>query len=138
MNSVWSDAAAMGWVALGGGVGSAARFAADLAISSRWRGRFPWGVFMVNISGAMLLGLVMGLLSSGPDLSLATILIGTGLLGGYTTFSTASVDAVRLARDGHRVMTLMYAVGTMLGTIVAALAGLWLGEMVPAGTVGGG
>lgn len=138
MNALWSNAAEMGWVALGGGVGSAARYAVERAISLKWRGRFPWGVFMVNLSGAMLLGLFMGLVSAGSDHSLATILIGTGLLGGYTTFSTASIDAVRLARDGHRLMTLTYAVGTMLGTIVAALAGLWLGEMVSAGTLGGG
>lgn len=138
MNALWSNAAEMGWVALGGGVGSAARYAVERVISLKWRGRFPWGVFMVNLSGAMLLGLFMGLVSAGSDHSLATILIGTGLLGGYTTFSTASIDAVRLARDGHRLMTLTYAVGTMLGTIVAALAGLWLGEMVSAGTLGGG
>lgn len=127
MNWVWADAAAIGWIALGGGIGSAVRYAVDLAVTSRWRGGFPWGIFLVNVSGSLLLGLVMGLLSAGSSPSLATVLVGTGLLSGYTTFSTASVDAVRLAREGHRLIALVYAVGTMLATIAAALAGLWLG-----------
>lgn len=137
MNTWWDDAAAIGWIAVGGGVGAAARYAVDQAVSSRWRTSFPMGIFLVNVSGALLLGLFVGLISSGvsgPDLSIETTLITTGLLGGYTTFSTASVDAVRLARDGRRVMALIYAVGTMLAAVAAALAGLALGALWAGGS----
>lgn len=115
--------ALIGWAALGGGVGAALRFAVDVAITSRWRRPFPLATFLVNLSGSLALGLLVGAVS-GPT---ALALVGTGVLGGYTTFSTASYDAIRLARAGHRGMALSYAAGTMLLTVVAAAVGLWLG-----------
>ena len=127
---VWSDAVLAGWVALGGGLGSALRYAVDLAVSSRWRRTFPLATFLINLSGSLALGLLVGwwyAAGAGPDDPLLVALVGTGLLGGYTTFSTASLDAVRLARDGRLGMSLAYGVGTMLATVAAAAAGLWLG-----------
>ena len=94
-------------------------------MSSRWRRTFPLGTFLVNLTGSLVLGLLVGL-ASGPT---TMALVGTGVLGGYTTFSTASVDTVRLARSGHRGTALAYGGGTMLATIAAALAGLWLGSV---------
>lgn len=91
------------------------------------------GIFLVNISGSLLLGLVVGLLSV-RGFPPGAALISTGFLGGFTTFSTASVDTVRLARDGRRLMALTYAVGTMALTVIAALAGLALGELWAAGS----
>src|SRR5699024_3827894 len=122
VNQVGGDAVAIGWVSLGGGVGAALRHAVDRAVSTRrqtraalgggagvalrdavdagvstrGRTRFPLGTFLVNLSGSLLLGLVLGLVAGGR--SLAVTLVTTGLLAGYTTFSTASVDAVRLLR----------------------------------------
>lgn len=130
---LWTDAAAIGAIALGGGGGAAARYAVDTAISSRWKCPFPLGIFLVNISGSLLLGLVVGLLAA-QGFPPGAALISTGVLGGYTTFSTASVDAVRLARDGRRLMALTYAVGTMALTVIAALAGLALGGLWAAGS----
>ncbi|HMT51248.1 CrcB family protein [Dietzia sp. UBA5065] len=118
-------AALIGWAAVGGGLGAAARYAVDTAVSSRWRRTFPLGTFLVNLTGSLVLGLLVGL-ASGPT---TMALVGTGVLGGYTTFSTASVDTVRLARSGHRGTALAYGGGTMLATIAAALAGLWLGSV---------
>ncbi|MFN3601868.1 MAG: fluoride efflux transporter FluC [Dietzia sp.] len=129
------SAALIGWAALGGAGGSALRYAVDVAVTRRWRGAFPMATFLINVSGSLLLGLLLGLLavnstvghSSAAGPGIAATLVGTGVLGGYTTFSTASYDAVRLAREGRRVMALAYAVGTMLAAVVAALVGLWLG-----------
>ncbi|MDO8392940.1 MAG: CrcB family protein [Dietzia sp.] len=129
------SAAVIGWAALGGAVGSALRYAVDVAVTRRWRGAFPLATFLINVSGSLLLGLVLGLLavnstvghSSAAGPGVTATLVGTGVLGGYTTFSTASFDAVRLARDGHRLMAVTYAVGTMLVAVAAALLGLWLG-----------
>lgn len=126
MNQVWEDAVTIGWVSLGGGVGAALRYAVDRAVSTRWRTRFPLGTFLVNLSGSLLLGLVLGLVAGGG--SLAVTLVTTGLLAGYTTFSTASVDAVRLLRESRYVMALTYGLGTLLMTVLAALVGLWIGS----------
>lgn len=124
----WADAALAGWVALGGGVGAALRYAVDVAVSSRWRRTFPLATFLINVSGSLALGLLMGWLGAGggPGVSLPVMMIGTGVLGGYTTFSTASYDTLRLAREGRVGMALAYAMGTMLTTVAAAGVGLWL------------
>ena len=103
----------------------------DVAVSSRWRRPFPLATFLINVSGSLALGLLVGWFYAGaakPGWSLAVSVIGTGLLGGYTTFSTASYDTLRLGREGRVVMALAYAVGTMVVTIAAAASGLWLGE----------
>ena len=125
----WADAALAGWVALGGGAGAALRYALDVAVSSRWRRTFPLATFLINVSGSLALGLLMGWLGAGgagPGVSLPVMMIGTGLLGGYTTFSTASYDTLRLAREGRVGVALAYAVGTMFTTVAAAGSGLWL------------
>lgn len=126
----WDDAVLAGWLALGGGAGAALRYVLDVAVSSRWRRPFPLATFLINVSGSLALGLLVGWFyagSAGPGWSLAVSVIGTGLLGGYTTFSTASYDTLRLGREGRVGMALAYAVGTMVVTIIAAALGLWLG-----------
>lgn len=122
----------IGLTALGGGAGAALRYAVDEVVTARWQRagnrHFPLGTFMVNVTGSLALGLLVGMLSgvtAGSEYVLAVF--GTGLLGGYTTFSTASLDAVRLVRSGHGLTALGYAVGTMLATVLAAVSGLWLG-----------
>lgn len=127
----WDDAVLAGWLALGGGAGAALRYVLDVAVSSRWRRPFPLATFLINVSGSLALGVLVGWFYAGdakPGWSLAVSVIGTGLLGGYTTFSTASYDTLRLGREGRVVMALAYAVGTMAATIAAAASGLWLGE----------
>lgn len=124
----------IGLAALGGGVGAALRYAVDEAVTARWRRDhprdFPLGIFLVNVTGSLALGVLVGLLTglAGSLAPFETGLLGTGLLGGYTTFSTASLDAVRLARSGRGRTALVYAVGTMVATILAAVSGLWLGD----------
>lgn len=120
-----SPAVLIGLAALGGGLGAAARYAVDEWVTARWRRDFPLGIFLVNVTGSVLLGLASGFVGSTGWLAL----VGTGVLGGYTTFSTASVDAVRLVRAGRGGTALTYAVGTMLATVGAALLGLWLGGL---------
>ena len=127
----WDDAVLAGWLALGGGAGAALRYVLDVAVSSRWRRPFPLATFLINVSGSLALGLLVGWFYAGaakPGWSLAVSVIGAGLLGGYTTFSTASYDTLRLGREGRVVMALAYAAGTMAATIAAAASGLWLGE----------
>lgn len=108
--------------ALAGGLGAVLRYLADLGVARFAGRRFPWGILLVNISGSFALGFVTTAL---PD---AAFLIGAGLLGGYTTFSTAMLDTVALWRDGERRASAFNALGMLLLGLVAAGFGLALGS----------
>ncbi|MEN0023095.1 MAG: CrcB family protein [Microbacterium sp.] len=110
--------------ALAGGAGAVLRYVLDLAVGSIAGRRFPWGILVVNLTGSFALGVVTTAL---PD---AAFLVGAGLLGGYTTFSTAMLDAVALWRDGERAASLFDAVGMLVLGLAAAAAGLLLGSQL--------
>lgn len=111
-------------VGLLGGLGACARFALDGAVARRLGGAFPFGTLAVNISGALLLGLLVGLALSGDSYRLA----GVGLLGAFTTFSTWAFESHRLAEDGEaRLGALNFAVSIVLG-----VASVWLGRRIGA------
>jgi CrcB protein len=108
------------WLGVGllGGVGALARFALDATISQRLGARWPWGTLAVNASGALLLGLLVGLSLSGDGLRLA----GGAALGSYTTFSTWMLETQRLAEDGRALSGwLNLLVSLTLGLGAAAL-----------------
>ncbi|WP_270367216.1 fluoride efflux transporter FluC [Microbacterium algeriense] len=110
--------------ALAGGVGAVLRYLVDLGIARLAGRRFPWGILLVNLSGSFALGLVTAALPG------AAVLLGAGLLGGYTTFSTAMLDAVALWRDGERPAAAFDAVGMLLLGLLAAGLGLVLGSVL--------
>lgn len=103
-----------------GGLGAATRYLVDLGIARATGTRFPWGVMIINVSGSLLLGLVVGMLPG------AAFVVGTGFLGGYTTFSTAMIDTVALWRDGERRASVLYSGGMLLAGFAAAAVGLAL------------
>ena len=108
--------------ALAGGAGAVLRYLVDLGVARVAGRRFPWGILLVNLSGSFALGVVTTAL---PE---AAFLVGAGLLGGYTTFSTAMLDAVALWRDGERRASAFDAVGMLLLGLLAAGLGLALGS----------
>ncbi|WP_199399107.1 fluoride efflux transporter FluC [Zhihengliuella sp. ISTPL4] len=108
--------------ALAGGVGAVLRYLVDLGVARLAGWRFPWGILVVNLTGSFALGLVTTAL---PE---AAFVLGAGLLGGYTTFSTAMLDAVALWRDGERGVAMFDAVGMLVLGLVAAGLGLALGS----------
>ncbi|WP_439591302.1 fluoride efflux transporter FluC [Microbacterium sp.] len=110
-------------VALAGGVGAGLRYLVDVRTSLAVGARFPWGILVVNISGSFALGVVAG---SAPGTPLAWI-VGVGLLGGYTTFSSVAVTTVVLAEEPQPRAAVANAVGTLVATIAAAGLGLLLG-----------
>ncbi|QNA91646.1 MULTISPECIES: CrcB family protein [unclassified Microbacterium] len=110
--------------ALAGGIGAALRYVVDRGMARLAGRRFPWGTLVVNVSGSFVLGLVTTAL---PD---AVVLLGAGLLGGYTTFSTAMLDTVALWRDGERPASAFNALGMLLSGLVAAGLGLALGAVL--------
>lgn len=110
--------------ALAGGIGAALRHLVDAGLSQLLGTRFPWGIVLVNVTGSFALGLVVTAL---PD---ASFIVGAGLLGGYTTFSTAMLDAFGLWRDGERSAAIAHALGTFAASVLAALGGLALGTLL--------
>ena len=110
------------WLALAafGALGALARFELDRAVSGRVRGSFPLGILVVNVSGAFALGLLFGL---APG-SAALVLLGTGFLGAYTTFSTWMVDSERLAAERRLKLGVLNVLGSMAAGLIAAGMGL--------------
>ena len=112
------------WVALAGGVGATLRFLVDGAVTARVGPRRPWGTFVVNVTGSFALGAVTGVASAwGPAWA---AVVGAGLLGGYTTFSTATWEAVRLLRAHQWTPALRHSLGMLAACLLAAWAGLAL------------
>lgn len=109
-----------------GGLGAACRFAVDSAIRSRVAGRFPWATVVINVTGSLALGVLVGLvLHRGAPTALAAV-AGTGFCGGYTTFSTATFETVRLVQARAFLAAALNAVGTVGLTLAAAATGLAL------------
>ena len=111
-------------VFIGGGLGSALRHAVNM-LSARTLGvGFPWGTFVINITGSTVMGLIAGYLALRGDAAQPfRLFLMTGILGGYTTFSAFSLDAGLLYERGETALALAY-VG---GSVVLAIAGLFAG-----------
>jgi fluoride exporter len=104
-----------------GGAGAIARFLLDGAVAERAGGHFPWGTLAVNASGAFVLGVVAGALDGD-----AYRLVGTGLLGAYTTFSTWMLETHRLGEDGRLPLGLInFALSLAVG-----IAAVWAGRQL--------
>lgn len=111
-------------VVLLGGVGAVLRFIVDRTVSSRLGGPFPFGTFVVNLSGAMVLGFVGGM-ALPPHVAL---LAGTALIGSYTTFSTWMLETQRLTEERQ----LRSAVVNIVASVTLGLAAAWLGQQLGA------
>lgn len=125
-------------VAVAGGLGAALRHLADTAATRRWGAGQVRGILVVNLAGALVAGLAVGALPS-EDAGLRVA--GLGLLGGFTTFSTAMLHTLRLAavpvvpaatdvRAPLGTRALAHAVGTAVGSVLAAALGLALGGLL--------
>jgi CrcB protein len=110
-------------VALLGGAGAVGRYLLDGAVAARVGRAYPWGTLAVNLSGAFVLGLLTGAALSGDGLRL----LGTGLLGAYTTFSTWALETHRQAEDGRSRGALLNVGASLVLGLAAAWAGRRLG-----------
>jgi CrcB protein len=118
----WLFAAA----AVAGGVGAGLRYLVDVLVVGTRPGRFPLGIVVVNVTGSFVLGLVTGAGTSIIGAEIAWI-VGVGLLGGYTTFSTVSVESVLMMQSGEARRGWLNVVGTLVLGVAAAAAGVALG-----------
>jgi CrcB protein len=116
-------------VSLAGGIGAATRLGVDGFVRSRVKTVYPLGTMVINVSGSLLLGVVTGLALTHSLPVEWRLVVGTGFLGGYTTFSTASFETVRLAQQGRFGAALVNGLGMFVAAVAAAGLGLWLGSL---------
>jgi CrcB protein len=114
-------------VLLGGGLGAALRYVVEQALGRE--AAWPRGTFAVNVTGCLALGLLLGLAPSND----VTTVLGTGVIGAYTTFSAYAVEVVKVDAERARASAVAYALGSVgLGVLAAALGlglGRWLGHL---------
>lgn len=114
-------------VVVAGGLGAGLRYVVDVLVMRGRTDAFPLGILIVNVSGSFVLGLVSGLASSFAGDWVQVV--GVGLLGGYTTFSTVSVETVLLAQRGRRPWAWMNLGATLVISVAAAAVGLAIGRL---------
>lgn len=114
----------LGVIALGGGLGALARYGLATALPAP-PGQFPWATFAANVSGCLLIGVLMVLVTDvWAAHRLVRPFLGVGFLGGFTTFSTYAVEIHGLLRPGSVGVAFLYLAGTLAGAMVAVLAGV--------------
>lgn len=120
----------------GGALGTALREGLGLVI--RTTDGWPVGIFLINLGGSFVLGALLEALSrGGPDggrRRALRLFVGTGMLGGFTTYSALSVDAVTLATTGHAAQALAYVAASLVGGLLAAAAGIALAARLSGGS----
>ncbi|MEH0638954.1 fluoride efflux transporter CrcB [Streptomyces bottropensis] len=118
----------MNWVLVivGGMIGAPLRYLTDRAVQARHATAFPWGTFAVNVIGSLVLGTLTGAVAAGAADSHLRLLLGTGLCGALTTYSTFSYETLRLAQDGARPL----AVANVVASVTAGLGAVFVGLAV--------
>jgi fluoride exporter len=119
------------WIAIGSALGGTARFALSGLVANAFGETFPWGTLIINVTGSFAIGFFNTL--TGPDgrwfvSSQGRLFFMTGICGGYTTFSSFSLQTLNLAREGEWLS----AGGNIAGSVVLCLLGVWLGHLAAA------
>ena len=112
------------WIGLlaGGAVGAPSRYLLDGYVYSRTGGEYPWGTFIINAAGSLVLGVLTGLALDHGLNPTAELILGTGFCGAFTTFSTFTFDTVRLAEQGASNAALRnVAANVIVGTVLAGI-----------------
>jgi CrcB protein len=111
-------------IALGGSVGAIARYAVGSYVGNRMGTRFPYGTFLINMSGSFVIGMVMTILAARTHLSRNwAFLVPIGFIGAYTTFSSFELETLRLVQDGQATSALL----NVLLSVVVGFVMVWMG-----------
>jgi CrcB protein len=124
------------WVALGSALGGMARYGVSGAVARRIGETFPWGILVVNISGCFVIGVFAAVIAPGGALAGSLTvrqLVLIGLCGGYTTFSSFSLQTLALARDGEWGRALGNIAASVALCLLAVWAGFAAGTFIPGG-----
>jgi CrcB protein len=117
-------------VVLGAMLGAPLRYLTDRAVQSRHDSVFPWGTFVVNVTGCLVLGLLAGAAAAGAADAHLQLLLGTGLCGALTTYSTFSYETLRLTETGAGLYAVANVVASVVAGLGAAFAGVSLAQAV--------
>lgn len=116
--------------AVGGAIGSVARYLVAIGSGKVFGINFPWGILIINVTGSFLIGVFVGLFATKWDLPQSLrIFLTVGICGGYTTFSTFSLDSYYLMERGQFPAALVYMVGSVVLSICALVGGLYLARV---------
>ena len=119
-------------VGIGGFLGANARYVVGGWITRQWETQFPWGTFVINITGSFLLGILLAVLNARPTASAHyRLFFAVGFLGAYTTFSTWMLESWRLVEDGAWQLAAVNLAGSVGLGLVAVVAGLAVGRALP-------
>ena len=119
-------------VAVGGALGSVTRYLVGIGSGKLFGTSFPWGTLIINVTGSFLIGAFVGLFATRWDLpQAARIFLTVGICGGYTTFSTFSLDAWYLIERGQNVASLAYMLLSVVLSVMALIGALQLVRMLP-------
>ena len=115
------------WVALGGAIGSTARYGVNILAPRLLGEGFPWATFIVNIVGCFVMGALTAFLRTKmPDDETLLLFLTTGLMGGFTTFSAFSLDFFNLMQKGQMPVAVVYALASAILSIIAVMIGFRL------------
>lgn len=119
------------FVAVGGAIGSAARYLVGGWFANRFGPSFPYGTFVINVTGSFIIGLFLAFAHERVSLNpYWRLFFAVGVVGGYTTFSTFEYESVRLLQDGEMLLGSVYLVGSVVTGAVGAVAGIALGSWI--------
>jgi fluoride exporter len=118
-------------VMAGGAGGAGARYLVGQATFARFGSAFPWGTLAVNLVGGLLMGFLAGLLARSGN-EPARLLLGVGVLGGFTTFSAFSLETWQMVESGAFGSALGYALASVIGSVLMLGAGLWIARGIAA------
>jgi fluoride exporter len=121
-------------VGLGGALGAVARYGVSVVVGHFWRTQFPVATMLINVSGSFAMGLLVGWLVRAlpPGQSEIRLFVAVGILGGFTTFSAFSLDVMTLIERGDVIPAVIYALGSVLLSVLALLLGLMIFRSLPA------
>lgn len=117
-------------VALGAAIGAPLRYLVDQAVQSRHDTLFPWGTFAVNVAGSLTLGVLIGGAAAGAVPGSLIALLGTGLCGALTTYSTFGFETVRLLGERARFYAVLFAAASVVAGLGAAFTGIAVAEAI--------
>jgi CrcB protein len=116
------------WVGLGGFAGANARYLLGIWVATRFGTTFPYGTFIINVTGSFILGIIMGLLDAHVLAPAVRLSLAIGFVGAYTTFSTFTYETLRLAESGSLLLAAANVVGSVVVALLATTAGLVAGR----------
>ena len=113
-------------VMLGGAIGAGLRYQATYAALRLIGPGFPWGTWLVNLAGGLLMGALAAFVTRHTEAEPLRLFLGAGVLGGFTTFSAFSLEIFNMLAKGQHVLAAAYAVSSIVGSVLMVVAGIYL------------